>query len=538
MGVFTLIGLRVEGYEDEDENEALQVLKLIWQNIARKPKWEIDEILGGLHDPVKEKQTSKKVVQALQLHNLICKHLDKLDVESHKILRGLPNANNEQDTESTLTCEKPDQAQRLLRLISEHIVNMHVETQYMNKEDDKSESGKSLSLQKLISEHVIEMHHDIQNLIGVPTSKLEVSWLRHVIMQSILGTRDMASSIIRKKNKFVVELIRRYPDLIWNVDDNNHTIFHHAVKHRQEDIYNLLYEIGAMKDMIISHRDTKDNNMLHLVGKISEQKRLEDVSGVALQMQRELLWFLVRIFISSLMRFFIPYKINLYNKKKVVYNYSSLIMSQEVKNMIPPQYREEVNEDGLTPQELFTMEHKHLVTLGEKWMKETVSQCMVVATLIATIVFVAAFTVPGGYDQHNGIPIFHSKATFMVFVIADAISLFSSSASIIMFLSILTSRYAERDFLDSLPNKLMVGLATLFLSITTMMITFSVSFFVLYRKGLLWTPILISVFAMTPVLLYMVLQYGLFFDVFRSTYRSRYLFKPQKRVLYYKTPMF
>ncbi|KAJ0587872.1 putative PGG domain-containing protein [Helianthus annuus] len=184
------------------------------------------------------------------------------------------------------------------------------------------------------------------------------------------------------------------------------------------------------------------------------------------------------------------------------------------------------------------MEHKHLVTLGEKWMKETGSQCMVVATLIATIVFAAAFTVPGGYDQQNGIPIFHSKATFMVFVIADAISLFSSSASIIMFLSILTSRYAERDFLESLPNKLMVGLATLFLSIATMMITFSVSFFVLYRKGLIWTPILISVFAMTPVLLYMLLQSGLFFDVFRSTYRSRYLFNPQKHVLYYKTPMF
>ncbi|PWA40779.1 PGG domain-containing protein [Artemisia annua] len=41
--------------------------------------------------------------------------------------------------------------------------------------------------------------------------------------------------------------------------------------------------------------------------------------------------------------------------------------------------------------------------------------------------------------------------------VADAISLFSSAASILMFLSILTSRYAERDFLKSLPKKLTLG---------------------------------------------------------------------------------
>ncbi|KAM0064905.1 putative PGG domain-containing protein [Helianthus debilis subsp. tardiflorus] len=204
--------------------------------------------------------------------------------------------------------------------------------------------------------------------------------------------------------------------------------------------------------------------------------------------------------------------------------------------MVPPSYREKKNKDGLTPYELFTKEHKDLMTQGEKWMKHTASQCMVVAALIATIVFSAAFTVPGGYDQDNGIPIFHSKATFMVFVVADAISLFASSASILMFLSILTSRYAERDFLESLPKKLMFGLATLFLSIVTMTAAFSVSFFVLYHKGLLWMPILIGAFAVMPVLLYLLLQYGLFFDVFRSIYISRYLFKPKKQVLYYTNP--
>lgn len=202
--------------------------------------------------------------------------------------------------------------------------------------------------------------------------------------------------------------------------------------------------------------------------------------------------------------------------------------------MIPPSYREKKNKDGLTPHDLFTKEHKDLVKQGEEWMKGTASQCMVVATLIATIVFAAAFTVPGGYNQDNGIPFFYRKRTFILFVLADAISLFSASTSILMFLAILTSRYAERDFLESLPKKLMLGLATLFLLITTMMVAFSVSFFVLYHKDLKWIPILITLFATMPVLLFATLQFPLLKDVFQSTYGSRYLFQPRKHVLYYE----
>ncbi|KAM0037979.1 hypothetical protein Hdeb2414_s0013g00409511 [Helianthus debilis subsp. tardiflorus] len=158
----------------------------------------------------------------------------------------------------------------------------------------------------------------------------------------------------------------------------------------------------------------------------------------------------------------------------------------------PPYLRERKNKDGLTPRELFTEEHKELIREGEKWMKETASQCMVVAALIATI------------------------------------------ASILTFLSILTSRYAERDFEVSLPRKLMLGLLTLFLSIATMVITFSVRFFILYHNEMKWIPILMSVVAVMHVLLYIVLQqYHVLADVIRSSYGSRYLFKPDKQVLYY-----
>ena len=118
-----------------------------------------------------------------------------------------------------------------------------------------------------------------------------------------------------------------------------------------------------------------------------------------------------------------------------------------------------------TPWELFTKEHKKLRREGEKWMKDTVNFYIIVATLITGVVFAAAFTVPGGSNQDTGIPIFLKSIWFRVFFIWDAIALFSSSSSILIFLSILTPRFTEMDFLVSLPSKLVLGLTTLFFPI-------------------------------------------------------------------------
>lgn len=114
-----------------------------------------------------------------------------------------------------------------------------------------------------------------------------------------IGNRDVYNSRMlfvaaeMGNTVFIIELIRLYPDLIWKVNNDNQSIFHVAVIHRHESIYNLLYELGSMKDLITPLKDQFENNMLHLVGKVAKKKRLDIVSGVALQMQRELLWFKV-----------------------------------------------------------------------------------------------------------------------------------------------------------------------------------------------------------------------------------------------------
>lgn len=97
---------------------------------------------------------------------------------------------------------------------------------------------------------------------------------------------------------FLTELLHSYPDLIWRVDNQDSNIFHIAVLHRHEGIFNLIYEIGSIKDLIVSYRDDDRNNMLHLAGKLACPSRLNIISGAALQMQRELLWFKVNSTLS------------------------------------------------------------------------------------------------------------------------------------------------------------------------------------------------------------------------------------------------
>ncbi|CAH1427332.1 unnamed protein product [Lactuca virosa] len=309
---------------------------------------------------------------------------------------------------------------------------------------------------------------------------------------------------------FLVELIRKYPDIIWKKNDNHQSIFHVAVSYRHVNIYKLLYEIGSLKTLIFPLKDQDGNNMLHLVGKKSMRSRLDqDVSGAAFELQRELLWF------------------------------------KEVESMILPDYKERKNNEGQTPYELFTKDHKDLVVDGEKWMKDTASQCMVVAALITTVVFAVAYTIPGGYRQSDdkekgykeGLPVFLYNGPFLAFVVLDALSLIMSSTSILVFLSMLTSRYTQEDFRKSLPKKLLAGLLMLFLSIVTMMISFSVSFFVLYNSHrFIALAISIAVVSVIPIFFHGLLQYPLLKDVFRSTFDSGRLFKPKKQMLYYQNP--
>ncbi|KAD2804932.1 hypothetical protein E3N88_38309 [Mikania micrantha] len=374
----------------------------------------------------------------------------------------------------------------ITRIIQSTFRFLRMKTQLVAEED----TNDALKLLKIIWGHATKKirNDEIEDMLKRPPT-----FSPDGTIPNSFGILHVAAKM--GNTRFIVELIRTYPDLMLLEHEDGLTIFHIAVMHRRQGKYNLLYEIGSMRKDICTFSDKSDNNMLHLVGKTSKEMAAK-TCGASLLMQRELLWF------------------------------------KDIEKMMPPYLREAINQDGQTPYELFAKENEDLVSKGLKWMKD----CMVVATLIVTVAFAVAFTVPGGYNQEYGPPIFIRKHAFLVFVIADAVSLISSSTSLLVFLSVLTSQHDQRDFMYSLPRKLIMGLLTLFISVATLMVTFSASFYVLYHNGLKWVPILMAAFAIVPVIVFAVLQFPLFVDMFRSMYDSHYLFKPKKRMLYTTKP--
>ncbi|RZC87732.1 hypothetical protein C5167_028186 [Papaver somniferum] len=290
--------------------------------------------------------------------------------------------------------------------------------------------------------------------------------------------------------EIVVECVQTFPDLMCIRMKTNMTVLEEAIKYRREKIFNLICEMNADKKMASFVYD-ENNTILHWVAKLANPQSLNSVSGSALQMQRELQWF----------KYFI----------------------QEVEKITLQRHRQKKNDEGKTGRDLFTEEHKELLEKAEKWMKDTANSCMLVATLITTVVFAAAFTVPGGNNSdnssnNNGIPIFLNTTSFAVFAIADASALFSSITAVLMFFSILSSRYSEDDFLYSLPKRLTIGYANLFFSIATMIVAFGAALSIVLQPRWTWIPVPIALFACVPVTLFALLQLPLFVTLVRSTY--------------------
>ncbi|PIN17148.1 26S proteasome regulatory complex, subunit PSMD10 [Handroanthus impetiginosus] len=237
--------------------------------------------------------------------------------------------------------------------------------------------------------------------------------------------------------KLVIMIARSDLDLLLKFDEDGQSVFHIAVLYRQERVFSLIHSIGMMKIFITEQIDAKGNNILHLVGE-SPPARREFVAYEAFtQARRQLLW------------------------------------SEEVERIVPRDYLKMKNSDGYTPRESFFKNHQRLLEEGRTWMKETANYFMLVAALMATVVFAAVFTAPGGYSGETGIPILHKTELFLEFQFNVTVAFFHSILAILMFLSVLTAQFDERDFLISLQRKLLVGMVGLYGAVFYTVATFT-----------------------------------------------------------------
>ncbi|GMP93999.1 hypothetical protein CsSME_00043618 [Camellia sinensis var. sinensis] len=243
--------------------------------------------------------------------------------------------------------------------------------------------------------------------------------------------------------------------------------------------------------------DNGGNNILHLVGRMPYQPQLEVASGAVLQMQRELQWY------------------------------------KEVEKLVPVQATTTLNHDGKTPMMVFDEDHRRMIQSEEQWIVSLASACTVSTTIIGTIAFSAAIQVPGGNNDkghpnlnnetnnNTGHPNSNNETneSFRLFAISNAAALYSAISTFLIFLSIFTTRYAAIDFLYSLPNRLIIGLISLFVSITSTIIAFGFAqYFMLFEEHETWKPISVVIMSFALVTLFAFLQFPLLLNMMKTTY--------------------
>ncbi|XP_023736002.2 ankyrin repeat-containing protein NPR4 isoform X2 [Lactuca sativa] len=296
-------------------------------------------------------------------------------------------------------------------------------------------------------------------------------------------TNPILEATRQDAHELVEVIVFWFPNAILSATEGGHNIIQYAVINRSGKVYNLLYQMNEHRNIYRTMKDSSGNNLLHLAARLAPSNKLKLFPGAASQIQRELQWFEV------------------------------------VKRFICPLSITQKNSLNETPQTIFTREHKELMIEAEKWMKSTVKSYTITAALIITIMFAAGITVPGGSNQETGIPIFTNNIAFTVFAISDAISLSAAFTSMLIFLSIITAPFSEKGFLQELPLKLRIGLSTLFISTTAMMVAFGATLYLVFGQRNKWILIPIAVLAYEPIDSFVNLQFPVMLD-FISTARG------------------
>jgi hypothetical protein len=130
------------------------------------------------------------------------------------------------------------------------------------------------------------------------------------------------------------------------------------------------------------------------------------------------------------------------------------------------------------------------------------SNTSLVAILIATITFAAAFTLPGGYSNDagsEGLPIMSRKVAFQAFLISDSVAMFSSLA--VVFISIM-ARWEDLKFLlyyRSFTKRLM------WVAYIATTIAFATGLYTILAARLLWLAITICLMSvLLPILTWLL----------------------------------
>ncbi|KAK4588487.1 hypothetical protein RGQ29_019477 [Quercus rubra] len=312
-------------------------------------------------------------------------------------------------------------------------------------------------LHKYGSTDVSTTNENVDNPDQLPSS---------ISLQQVLELGGITPLFLATKSgciEIVREILEIYPQAVEHIDNEGRTILHVAIKYRQLEVFKLVLTMEVAMRWLVRRLDNDGNSILHMVGIKRDDYVPEKLRGPALELQEELLWF------------------------------------ERVKSVTKAHFIDHRNKKKLTAEGLFAKNNTELRNAARDWLKHTAEGCSIVAVLIATVAFAAAYTIPGGPNQNTGVPVLLNHSFFVVFTAFDVLSLTFALTSVVIFLSILTAPFRLEDFKHSLPNKLMLGFTFLFLSVSMMMIAFSATIILMIRGKERWTKSLLYSLSFLPV---------------------------------------
>ncbi|KAF3436254.1 hypothetical protein FNV43_RR23346 [Rhamnella rubrinervis] len=312
--------------------------------------------------------------------------------------------------------------------------------------------------------------------------------------KGLLTTRGTVASetaiLVAAKNgiiEIVGAILTKFPVAINDRDASKKNIVILAAENRRVSLFNVLIKKNLLRESIVRKRDDQGNSALHVAAVYAKDK-VWPIPGAAAQMQWEIKWF------------------------------------EHVKSSLP-RISFRPNNEEKTPEEMFTETHEELVTQGADWLVKTSESCSVVSALIAGVAFATSASIPGGVEESTGKPKLEKHAAFEVFAISSLIALCLSITSLTMFLSILTSRFQERDFAKDLPGKLLVGMTSLFISIGAMLVSFSSGHSLVTEDRFRYAVFPVYAVACLPISIFAVAQFPLYVDLIRTNFKSRFAYQ-------------
>ncbi|XP_034697521.1 uncharacterized protein LOC117923373 [Vitis riparia] len=247
--------------------------------------------------------------------------------------------------------------------------------------------------------------------------------------------------------EIVKEILIFHPQMLEHTNKEGMNILQVAILYRHNKIFDLLVKSTMLPRSLLSATDNEGNSLLHMFGQKRKSQANEWTQNPAFQLRKELLFF------------------------------------QEVKQNCKMHLTKPLNKDHQTAEELFAASNETLHREAKDWLMRATENSTILSVFIATVAFAAAYTVPGGPDQTTGIPILHFKPFFVVFILADVISLTSALTSVGIFLSILTSSFPLQHFKTYLFKKLTLGIKLMVLSVSMMAVAFGATIVLIMTRN-------------------------------------------------------